>query len=84
VARLDLVADFDIEVLRATREPTSSRDHPCTVIDISAAGPLIVCGDGTAIRIGKGRRGRETMALGQWHDLSIRARVAENARYADE
>ena len=68
VARLDLVADFDIEVLRATREPTSSGDHPGTVIDTSAAGPLIVCGDGTAIRIGKGRRGRETMALGQWHD----------------
>jgi hypothetical protein len=29
---------------------------------------LIVCGDGTAIRIVKGRCGRETMALSQWHD----------------
>src|SRR5262249_39162267 len=67
VARLDLLTDFDIQVLRATREPASGGD-PGTVIDISAAGPLIVCGDGTAIRIVKGRCGAETMALAQWHD----------------
>jgi methionyl-tRNA formyltransferase len=68
VARLDLAADFDIEVLRATREPTSSGDHPGTVIDVSAAGPLIACGDDSAIRIVKGRCGRQTMTIAQWHD----------------
>ena len=68
VARLDVVADFDIEVLRATWEPTSSEDYPGTVIDMSAAGPLIVCGDCAAIRIIKGRCGGKAMALAQWHE----------------
>lgn len=67
VARLDPVAGFDIEVVRATREPTSVAD-PGTVIDISAVGPLIGCGDGWAIRIVRARCGRQTMALAQWHD----------------
>jgi methionyl-tRNA formyltransferase len=69
VARLDTVADFDIEVLRATREPASSGD-PGTIIDISAAGPAIGCGGGTAIRVIKGRRGRQMMTLAQWRDYA--------------
>lgn len=67
VARLDSVPGFNIEVLRATREPASGGEAG-TIVDVSAAGPLIVCGDGAAVRIVKGRRGRQTMTLAQWHD----------------
>jgi len=67
VARLDPVAAFDIEVLRATREPGSDA-HPGAVIDISAAGPLIACGDGAAVRIVRARRGRQLMVLPHWQD----------------
>jgi methionyl-tRNA formyltransferase len=71
VARLDTVADFDIEVLRATREPPSGGD-PGTLIDISARGPAIACGGGGAIRITRGRRGRQMMTLAQWTDYASR------------
>ena len=67
VALLDAVAGFDIEVLRATREATSGGD-PGTIINISDRGPLVVCGDGNAIRIIKARRGRQTMTFAQWGD----------------
>ena len=72
VARLDPAAGFDIEVLRASIEPASAGD-PGTIIDVSAAGPLIVCGDG-AIRIAKARRGRQAMTLAQWHDYVAHVR----------
>jgi UDP-4-amino-4-deoxy-L-arabinose formyltransferase/UDP-glucuronic acid dehydrogenase (UDP-4-keto-hexauronic acid decarboxylating) len=67
VARLDKVADFDIEVLRATREVATGQ-RPGTVVDISDAGPLIACGNDAAIRIVKGRNGRRVMTLAQWRD----------------
>ena len=60
-------ADADIEVLRAKVEP-ASRGEPGTIIDVSAEGPLIVCGDGAAIRIVKARRGRQSMSRAQWDD----------------
>jgi UDP-4-amino-4-deoxy-L-arabinose formyltransferase/UDP-glucuronic acid dehydrogenase (UDP-4-keto-hexauronic acid decarboxylating) len=68
VAHLDKVADCTVEVFRATRETTSAAAPPGTVIDISAAGPLIVCGDGAAIRIFKARSTRQTMTLAHWRD----------------
>jgi UDP-4-amino-4-deoxy-L-arabinose formyltransferase/UDP-glucuronic acid dehydrogenase (UDP-4-keto-hexauronic acid decarboxylating) len=67
VARLDTVPGFEIEVLRATTERASAID-PGAVLEISAAGPLIACGDGNAIRIVKARNGRQVMSLAQWHD----------------
>lgn len=67
VARLDTVAGFEIEVLRAIEEPGPAGD-PGTVLEISAAGPLIACGQGTAIRIVRGRSGRQMMSPRQWHD----------------
>ena len=67
VALLDAVAGFDIEVLRATGEATCGGD-PGTIINISDRGPLVVCGDGNAIRIIKARRGRQTMTFAQWGD----------------
>ncbi len=73
VARLDPVAGFDIEVLRAAAEPASVGD-PGMIVDVSTAGPLIVCGDGAAIRIAKARRGRQAMTLAQWHDYVAHVR----------
>ena len=67
VARLDKVADFDIEVLRAKVEP-ASHGEAGTIADVSAEGPSIVCGDGAAIRIVKARRGRQPMSRAQWDD----------------
>ena len=67
VARLDKVEGFDIEVLRATREPASA-GAPGTIVDVSDAGPLIVSGDGAAVRIVKARRGRKAMTPDQWRD----------------
>lgn len=68
VARLDRLMDFDIEVLRATSEGTSTTTHPGTVVDVSAAGPLIACGNGGTIRIVKAREGRRTMSPQRWHE----------------
>jgi methionyl-tRNA formyltransferase len=67
VARLDAVAGFDIEVLRATQEQASDA-APGTVIAISPTGPLIACGHATAIRIIKARRDRHVMSLNDWHE----------------
>jgi methionyl-tRNA formyltransferase len=71
VARLDKVADFDIEVLRATNEGGSTA-YPGSVLEISAGGPLIACGDGAAIRIVKGRSRRQVISPEQWHDYVSR------------
>lgn len=71
VAHLDTVAGFDVQVLEARREAASG-EAPGTVIDISTGGPLIVCGDGAAIRVGKARRGRHRMDLPQWQDYVSR------------
>lgn len=67
VACLDKLAGFNIEVLRAAAEGTSTT-HPGTLLDVSAAGPLIACGDGGTIRIVKARIGRQVMSPGQWHE----------------
>lgn len=66
VARLDAVPGFDIEVLRASRERASDA-LPGMVIEASAAGPLVVCGDGAAIRIVKARCDRQLMSAEKWH-----------------
>ncbi len=71
VAQLDHMSGFDIDVLRATQEPSSGGD-PGTIVDISAAGPLTVCGDGNAVRIVKARCGRQTMTLEQWCEYAAR------------
>jgi methionyl-tRNA formyltransferase len=73
VARLDPVPGFDIEVLRAVVEPAAGGD-PGMIVDVSAAGPSILCGGGTAIRIVKARRGRAAMTLAQWHDYVLQVR----------
>jgi methionyl-tRNA formyltransferase len=70
-ARLDAVDGFAIEVLRATREAASRRD-PGTIIEIADEGPLVVCGDGAAIRITKARQGRKPMTVEQWRDYAGR------------
>jgi UDP-4-amino-4-deoxy-L-arabinose formyltransferase/UDP-glucuronic acid dehydrogenase (UDP-4-keto-hexauronic acid decarboxylating) len=67
VARLDRMGGFDVEVLRATREGVSTA-CPGAVVDVSAAGPLITCGDGATIRIVKARHGREAMSTERWHE----------------
>ncbi len=71
VARLDAVASFDIEVLRATQEQASDA-APGTVIEISPTGPLIACGRAAAIRIIKARRGGRVVSLNDWHDYVAR------------
>jgi methionyl-tRNA formyltransferase len=65
VARLDPVAGFDIEVLRASKEGLTRRD-PGTVVDVSASGPLIACDDGNAIRIVRARSGQQAMTTERW------------------
>jgi methionyl-tRNA formyltransferase len=67
VATLDRLADFNIEVLRATAEGASTM-HPGTIVDVEAAGPLIACGNGGTIRIVKARFGRQAMSLEGWHE----------------
>jgi len=67
VARLDRVAGFEVEVLRATKEGVSTA-CPGAVVDVSTAGPLIACGDGATIRIVKARDGRQTMSTERWHE----------------
>jgi methionyl-tRNA formyltransferase len=67
VARLDRVAGFEVEVLRATREAVSAA-CPGAVVDVSTAGPLIACGDGATIRIVKARHGRQAMSTERWHE----------------
>jgi len=67
VARLDRMGGFDVEVLRATKEGVSTA-RPGAVVDVSAAGPLIACGDGATIRIVKARHGREAMSTERWHE----------------
>lgn len=65
VARLDAIAGFDIKVLRAARAEASTA-RPGTVVDVSAAGPLIACGDGVAIRIVRATDGRQLMSPERW------------------
>jgi len=67
VARLDQVAGFDIEVLRATKEPASGAPAGM-ILEISAVGPLIACGDGAGIRIAKARQARQVLSPEHWHD----------------
>jgi methionyl-tRNA formyltransferase len=71
VARLDRLAGFNIEVLRAAAEETSSL-HPGTVVDVSPEGPLIACGDGGAVRLVKARDGRQAMSPEQWQEYISR------------
>lgn len=71
VARLDPVEGFDIEALRATAEPASD-GAPGAIVDISDAGPLIACGDGSAVRIVRARRGRQVMTAAHWRDYVAR------------
>jgi UDP-4-amino-4-deoxy-L-arabinose formyltransferase/UDP-glucuronic acid dehydrogenase (UDP-4-keto-hexauronic acid decarboxylating) len=67
VARLDRMAGFDIEVLRAVGEGTTCAP-PGTVIDADAAGPLIACGDGATIRIVRARSGGELISPERWRE----------------
>ena len=67
VARLDRIAGFDIKLLRATKEGASTA-LPGTVVDVSAAGPLIACGDGVTIRIVKASDGRQLMSPERWDE----------------
>jgi methionyl-tRNA formyltransferase len=67
VARLDRIAGFDIKLLRATKEGVSTA-LPGTVVDVSAAGPLIACGDGATIRIVKATDGRQVMSPERWDE----------------
>jgi methionyl-tRNA formyltransferase len=64
-ARLDRIAGFDVELLRAAQEGASTAP-PGTVVDVSAAGPLIACGDGSAIRIVKASDGRKAISRERW------------------
>jgi methionyl-tRNA formyltransferase len=73
VARLDKLADLDVEVLRASVGPASHGD-PGAIVDVAAEGPLVVCGDGATVRIVKARRGRQTMSLAQWEDYLSQVR----------
>ncbi len=67
VARLDRIGGFDIKLLRAAKEGASTA-LPGTVVDVSAAGPLIACGDGVTIRIVKASDGRQLMSLERWDE----------------
>ena len=65
VARLEKIAGCNIKVLRATKAEATSA-QPGTVVDVSAAGPLIACGDGASIRIVKAVDGRQVMSAERW------------------
>jgi methionyl-tRNA formyltransferase len=67
VARLDRIAGFDVEVLRAAEEGASTAD-PGMILDVSAAGPLIACGNGATIRVVKARQGRQVMSPERWRE----------------
>lgn len=67
VARLDKVADADVEVLRARVEPASPGE-PGAIVALSDEGPLIACGDGAAIRIIRARRGRQAASRAHWDE----------------
>jgi methionyl-tRNA formyltransferase len=67
VARLDRIAGFDVEVLRATEEGASTAD-PGMILDVSATGPRIACRGGATIRIVKARHGRQLMSPERWHE----------------
>jgi methionyl-tRNA formyltransferase len=71
VARLDRISGFDIEALRAIREGSSTA-RPGKVVEVSAQGPLIACGDGATIRIVKARHGRQLMSHDRWQEYAAR------------
>jgi methionyl-tRNA formyltransferase len=71
VARLDEVEGITIKVLRAVKEEGSIARHG-TILEVSAAGPLVACGDGEAIRIARARSGSRLMSLDAWHDYISR------------
>lgn len=67
VARLDPVAAFEVEVLRATLGPATD-EEPGTVVALTDDGPLIACGHRETVRIVKARTGRKAMGMAQWDE----------------
>jgi methionyl-tRNA formyltransferase len=67
VARLDRIGDGDVEVLRARVEPATGGE-PGVIVDLSDEGPLVICGEGSAIRITRARRGGKTMSRAHWDE----------------
>lgn len=71
VARLDAAEGFAIDVLRAAEEQ-GPRGEPGAILEISATGPLIACGDSRAVRITRARNGRQAMSSALWQDYAAR------------
>jgi methionyl-tRNA formyltransferase len=71
VAHLDRLSGFDVSVLGATVEGSSTAG-PGTVLEVPAAGPLIACGGGSTIRIVKARSERQLMSREAWHEYVSR------------
>jgi methionyl-tRNA formyltransferase len=67
VARLDGVTGFDVKLLRAIKGPASTAP-PGTVVEVSAEGPLIACGEHSAIRIVKASNGGQAMRPERWNE----------------
>jgi methionyl-tRNA formyltransferase len=67
VARLDGTGEVDVEVLRG-RVEAASQGAPGAIVALSDEGPLVVCGDGAAVRIVRARRAGKTMSRAHWDD----------------
>lgn len=65
-ARLDRAAGDDVEALRGLREDRASTGEAGSLLEISEEGPLIMCGDGGAVRIVKARCDGQPMSVERW------------------
>jgi methionyl-tRNA formyltransferase len=67
VAQLDPLAGFEIEALRAVNAG-SADEPPGAIIEVGDAGPVIACGDRSAVQITRARNGGQLMSAERWRD----------------
>ena len=71
VAQLDPVAGFTIEALRAVPAGPAG-ESPGTIIEVADTGPVIACGDRSAICITRARDGGQLMSADRWRDYAAK------------
>lgn len=71
-ATLDVTGGTPLEILRAEAVGTTALPTapPGRVVDIGDEGPLVVCGDGRAVRLSRARRARQILTQADWRDVT--------------